>query len=249
MSYQFPESLKPLRDWMHAAGADVENFKSERQAAFFAQQLAGTRLKFPGQGEILFPVLQAIQKSLPAEVFAVPVAVKPAPKEIAPSSKPAHSFDAKLFEIGCHVFCDGACEPNPGPGGWAFVVYLDGQEIFAAQGGNVATTNNVMEMTGALEAVRWISENPDGRTASLHSDSQYVVKGCNEWRHSWKRKGWMRKRNSPVLNLELWKQLDTVLNEFPLVLSWVKGHAAIRGNERADELAEQGRRHALELIE
>lgn len=245
MSYRFPASLIPLRDWMHAAGTDVENFKSERQAAFFAQQLAGTRFKFPGQGEGLFPVLQAIQKSLPAVVFPVPVAVKPAPKEIAPSLKPAHSFDAKLFENGCHVFCDGACEPNPGPGGWGFVVYLDGQEIFTASGGDAATTNNIMELTGALEAMRWISENPDGRTASLHCDSQYVIKGCNEWRHSWKRKGWMRKK-SPVLNLDLWKRLDAVLNEFPLTLSWVKGHAGIRGNERADELAEQGRRHVLE---
>ncbi|WP_223216494.1 ribonuclease H family protein [Rhizobium mesosinicum] len=146
-------------------------------------------------------------------------------------------IDHGAYLVGLHVFCDGACEPNPGPGGWAFVAYDDGAEIFSAHGNASQTTNNVMEMTGALQAILWISANAADRQARLHCDSQYVVKGCNEWRHSWKRKNWMRGVNAPVKNLELWQELDAALLAFPLTLSWVKGHAGVMGNERADELS------------
>ncbi|MBL0935527.1 MAG: ribonuclease HI [Rhizobiaceae bacterium] len=155
---------------------------------------------------------------------------------------------------GLVIYCDGTCEPNPGEGGWGFVVYRDGIEIHSEYGAADPSTNNIMEMTGALMALRWVAaagKTISGSTPRLLCDSQYVVKGCNEWRHSWKRKGWKRGgpnaklKNSVIANLELWKELDDVLTSVPITLEWVKGHAGILGNERADELAEMGRLGAL----
>jgi ribonuclease HI len=147
---------------------------------------------------------------------------------------------------GLVVFADGACEPNPGSGGWGFVAYLDGKEIYAESGGSAATTNNIMELTGALMALRWMQDRSEpGR---LLCDSQYVVNGCNDWRHGWKRNGWRTRSKEPVKNLDLWKQFDEVLTEFPLTLEWVKGHAGIVGNERADELSLIGRENALAAV-
>lgn len=163
-------------------------------------------------------------------------------------SNPArvYQIDHASYLSGLHVFCDGACEPNPGTGGWGFAAFLDGAEIFAAHGGAADTTNNVMELTGALEALRWIAANAAGRSARLHCDSQYVVNGCNTWRHNWKRKGWVTAGKDPVKNMQLWQALDATLVAFPLVLEWVKGHAGVLGNERADELSLLGIREVLE---
>ncbi len=137
---------------------------------------------------------------------------------------------------GIHVFADGACEPNPGPGGWAFVVIIDGREVKSASGAAPSTTNNRMELAAVLASLEWISENAAGRPVALYSDSQYVVKGCNEWRHGWKRKAWMR-GVSPVINADLWQAIDAALMDRPQALTWCKGHAGIRGNVRADHLA------------
>jgi ribonuclease HI len=137
---------------------------------------------------------------------------------------------------GIHVFADGACEPNPGPGGWAYVVIIDGREVHSASGAAPSTTNNRMELAAVLASLEWISENAAGRPVALYSDSQYVVNGCNDWRHGWKRKAWMR-GVSPVINDDLWQALDAALMERPQALTWCKGHAGIRGNVRADKLA------------
>jgi ribonuclease HI len=154
------------------------------------------------------------------------------------------AVDHSIFWAGVHVFCDGACEPNPGAGGWAFVVYEDGVEVHKAYGGEVVTTNNIMEMTGALRALKWMAENHQGRPFQLHCDSRYVVDGCNVWRHGWKRKGWLKGKPS-LKNAALWQDLDAVLSEMPIKLNWVKGHAGIPGNERADKLSFRGRLVAL----
>lgn len=151
------------------------------------------------------------------------------------------------------IYCDGGCEPNPGVGGWGFVVYSGMWEAHAEHGGSLVATNNTMELMAALMALRWISENANGRQARLLCDSQYVVKGCNEWRHKWKRNGWSRRGpNSPkpeagiVANLDLWQALDEALEAVPIKLEWVKGHDGTVGNERADELAAIGRAEAIE---
>lgn len=152
-----------------------------------------------------------------------------------------------MIPAGLVIYCDGACEPNPGLGGWGFAVYRDGREIHAVHGGAPDTTNNIMELTGALMALRWIANygSPHGgANYRLLCDSQYVVKGCNDWRHGWKAKGWKRGKQ-PLANADLWRQLDEALRLVPITLEWVKGHAGNPGNERADELAEIGRQEVL----
>ncbi|WP_260855014.1 ribonuclease H [Mesorhizobium amorphae] len=143
---------------------------------------------------------------------------------------------------GLVIYCDGACEPNPGIGGWGFVVYRDGKEQHADRGGSNPTTNNIMELTGALRSLRWLHEHFDwSETPRLFCDSMYVVNGCNEWRHTWKARGWKRKGKNPdIANLDLWKELDEVLALVPIKLDWCKGHAGIVGNERADQLSLEG---------
>jgi ribonuclease HI len=145
------------------------------------------------------------------------------------------------FKAGLHVFADGACHPNPGPGGWAFVVYQDGAEIHQASGAAPWTTNNRMELNAVLAALEWVSEHAPNSAACLHSDSSYAVLGCNQWRKNWKKKGW-RKSGGEIPNADLWKLLDELLSAAPVQLNWVRGHSGITGNVRADRLAELARR-------
>lgn len=169
--------------------------------------------------------------------------------------KPMRREDLRTGPIdgrpGLVIFTDGACEPNPGKGGWAFVVYRDGAEVYYDCGGDIKSTNNIMEMTGVLRALEWLLASPDRQFAKVCSDSQYVVKGCNEWRFGWKSRGWRRVVNNrtremePIKNADLWKDLDAALATAPAKVEWVKGHAGILGNERADELSQEGRRKAM----
>ncbi len=149
---------------------------------------------------------------------------------------------------GYHIFADGAAVPNPGEGGWGVVVYLDGVEVEALSGGDPVTTNNRMEMTALLIAIE--TAQRFGAPVTIWSDSQYCVNGANDWRHKWKRHGW---RKSPratefVKNVELWQAIDAALVDASrsrgITIKWVKGHAGIVGNERADQLAEIGRQAA-----
>ena len=140
------------------------------------------------------------------------------------------------------VYCDGGCEPNPGCGGWGFAAFENGFEIHSDFGGDPTATNNTMELTAALNALTWMAANCAGREAVLFSDSQYTVRGCNEWRHGWKAKGWKRGKED-VKNLGLWLSLDAVLTSYPTKLVWVRGHSGVAGNERADELSMMGIGH------
>lgn len=140
------------------------------------------------------------------------------------------------FSKGVHVFTDGACQPNPGPGGWSFVVYENGYAIHSESGSEAATTNNRMEMQAVIAALRWMQANGYACAAQVRSDSQYCVKGANEWRHGWARKNWMRGENL-VPNAHLWQQLSAILDAVPVSLNWVLGHSGIAGNEAADRLA------------
>ncbi len=143
------------------------------------------------------------------------------------------------------VYTDGACEPNPGQGGWGFVAYTNGSEVYHEHGGEPNSTNNIMEMTGVLRALQWLRDECQVLDATIYSDSQYVVKGCNIWRHGWRRKGWKRGQSAALANADLWRELSAILDTMNVRIEWVKGHAGIRGNERADELSQIGRHSTM----
>lgn len=132
------------------------------------------------------------------------------------------------------IFTDGACAGNPGPGGWGVVV-IDGGERREFFGGEPQTTNNRMEMTAALEALKRTSG-----AVRLHTDSQYVKNGVTEWMKGWKRNGWRTADKKPVKNQDLWLALDAACNGRTVEWRWVRGHSGHAENERADALARAG---------
>ncbi|TPM90629.1 ribonuclease H [Mesorhizobium sp. B2-1-3A] len=144
---------------------------------------------------------------------------------------------------GLVIYADGCCEPNPGIGGWACVVYRDGVEVYSESGGDREATNQRMELTAALQGLVWVIDNDIREPVRLFSDSSYTVDACNKWRHGWRRNGWRRggPKNRVIVNLDLWKALDGALTLHPVQLEWCKGHAGIIGNKRADELSLVGR--------
>jgi ribonuclease HI len=107
------------------------------------------------------------------------------------------------------------------------------------KGGDPSTTNNRMEMTAAIKAIEAINETYTGEII-LWTDSTYVMKGITEWIHGWKKKNWIKSDKKPVINTDLWKVLDNLNSQKNIQWNWVKGHAGVEGNERADELARQG---------
>lgn len=134
------------------------------------------------------------------------------------------------------IYTDGACSGNPGPGGWgALLLYGDHEkEIY---GGELETTNNRMELTAAIEALKLLKRSCE---VHLHTDSTYVRNGITQWIHSWKTKGWKNSAKKPVKNADLWQALDEATKQHDIKWFWVKGHAGDPGNERADALANQG---------
>lgn len=133
---------------------------------------------------------------------------------------------------------DGACLGNPGPGGWACILRPAGQleDERVLVGGEAATTNNRMELTGVLEGLRSL---PDGAHVEVSADSQYVLKGLSDWLDNWKRRGWRTASRKAVKNEDLWRALDTERTRLDLSYAWVEGHAGHPDNERCDELAKQ----------
>lgn len=136
------------------------------------------------------------------------------------------------------IYTDGACSGNPGPGGWGALLQYGGREK-EIYGGEADTTNNRMELTAAIKALESLKPGYSG-PVTLWTDSVYVKDGITKWIHGWKTRGWKKADKKPVLNTDLWKQLDAVNAKHSVEWKWVKGHAGHEGNERADVLAGKG---------
>lgn len=134
---------------------------------------------------------------------------------------------------GVEIYTDGACRGNPGPGGWGAIL-TSGDREKTLSGAERATTNNRMELTAAVEALRALKRPCQVR---LFTDSTYVKKGITEWLPGWKRNGWKTSSKKPVRNRDLWQALDEQAARHDVEWLWVKGHAGNPGNERADALA------------
>lgn len=137
------------------------------------------------------------------------------------------------------VFTDGASKGNPGPGGWGVIIVTPDGHVRELGGGAALTTNNKMELTGAIEALSRV-EGTSG-PASIYTDSTYVIQGIRAWVHGWKRRGWKTAAGTDVLNQALWERLDRLVTaRGPRAIAWhyVRGHVGIPGNERVDEIAD-----------
>ena len=134
------------------------------------------------------------------------------------------------------IFCDGACSGNPGPGGYGALLRYSGR-VKELSGGAQETTNNRMEMTAAIEALRQLKRPCQ---VVITTDSQYLVKGMTEWIVGWQRKGWRTSKKEPVINKDLWELLLALTKPHSVQWKWVKGHAGHLENERCDQLAREG---------
>jgi ribonuclease HI len=134
------------------------------------------------------------------------------------------------------IYTDGACRGNPGPGGWAALLSCDGREKEIA-GAEAHTTNNRMELLAVIRALESLKK--PRVQVKVYTDSQYVRRGITEWLESWKARGWRTSNRKPVMNQDLWEQLDALAAPHDIEWHWVPGHAGVPGNERVDRLANQ----------
>ncbi|MCB0918442.1 MAG: ribonuclease HI [Actinobacteria bacterium] len=134
------------------------------------------------------------------------------------------------------IYTDGACKGNPGPGGWGALL-VSGEHERPLSGGERQTTNNRMELTAVIEGLNALNQPCE---VTIVTDSTYVKDGITSWIHGWKRNGWRTSAKKPVKNVDLWQALDEALTPHQVRWEWVKGHAGHPGNERADELANEG---------
>jgi ribonuclease HI len=134
------------------------------------------------------------------------------------------------------IYTDGACRGNPGPGGWGAIL-ISGANERELCGGELQTTNNRMELMGAISALEALNRPC---RVELHTDSQYVRTGISEWLPGWKARGWRTAAKAPVKNEDLWRRLDEARLRHEVDWRWVKGHNGHPLNERADELARRG---------
>ncbi|MDT8397225.1 MAG: ribonuclease HI [Pseudomonadales bacterium] len=134
------------------------------------------------------------------------------------------------------IFTDGACRGNPGPGGWgALLQYADKEKRL--YGGESNTTNNRMELTAVIKALACLKRPCK---VSVTTDSKYVLQGMTEWLANWKRKGWKTASRKPVMNADLWQELEQQASPHEIDWHWVKGHSGHAENEVADQLANRG---------
>ena len=135
------------------------------------------------------------------------------------------------------IYTDGACEPNPGPGGWAALLRSGGHEK-RLSGSDPDTTNNRMELTAALQALKALNRPCQ---VDFFTDSEYLRRGITEWLPGWRRRGWKRKGGA-LANQDLWQALDSALAGHTITWHWVRGHTGDPLNEQADRLARQAMR-------
>jgi len=148
------------------------------------------------------------------------------------------------MEASFKIYTDGGCSGNPGPGGWAYVMVQEtfqGRQIIAQNmGAEKETTNNRMELTAVISALRALKKMEGvPHQAAVYTDSQYVQKGITEWIRVWKRNSWKTSDKKPVKNKELWMELDSIAGEFSLKWEWVRGHAGNEYNELCDSMTQE----------
>jgi len=136
------------------------------------------------------------------------------------------------------LITDGACLGNPGPGGWAAIL-RHGERKRELSGSSPQTTNNRMELTAAIEGLRALKEACE---VEVVTDSEYLKNGITQWIHGWKRNGWKTSAKKPVVNQDLWTELDQLVSSHKIQWTWTKGHSSHDDNNRADELATQAAR-------
>lgn len=167
---------------------------------------------------------------------------------------PAPFKDFPAHENTLAVFSDGACRGNPGPGGWGVICQdVEGSLVFQSSGFEPQTTNNRMELAGAIYGLKMILDLEDYPKShethvELFSDSKYVVDGILKWVPGWKNRGWKKADKKTPENLDLWQELDDLCAKFSQVgFHWVKGHSGHPQNEYCDQLANEAMDSALNL--
>ncbi|MCC6365232.1 MAG: ribonuclease HI [Bryobacterales bacterium] len=136
------------------------------------------------------------------------------------------------------IITDGSCLGNPGPGGWASILRYN-EHVKELSGGEKHTTNNRMEITAAIKALEALKQRCE---VEITTDSEYLKNGVTRWMTNWKRNGWMTSEKKPVLNRDLWEQLDALVARHDITWKWTKGHASHDDNNRCDELAQAAAR-------
>ena len=136
--------------------------------------------------------------------------------------------------MAINIYTDGACSGNPGIRGWGALIIINENKPVYLNGGNLKTTNNKMELTAAIESLKYFSQSS---SIHIYTDSKYVKEGIESWIINWKKNGWKTTSKKPVKNKELWIELDKQIIKHNITWEWVKGHAGEVYNEKADYLA------------
>ena len=134
------------------------------------------------------------------------------------------------------MYTDGACRGNPGPGGWGVLLRFGSVEK-TLHGGEAMSTNNRMELTAVIKGLEALTKRCD---VVITTDSKYVLTGVTEWMENWKKRNWRTASKKPVLNVDLWQELDELVASHSIEWVWVKGHSGHEENEIADQLANRG---------
>lgn len=132
------------------------------------------------------------------------------------------------------IYTDGACSGNPGIGGWGAVIIIPKQDPIHLHGGTNQTTNNQMELTAAIESLKYFNK---AQSIKIITDSKYMMNGIEKWIIKWKKNGWITASKKPVKNKKLWEELDNLIIKHRISWEWIKGHTGLLYNEKADYLA------------